>query len=138
MNVLVVGFRGVNRAPAVAAILTALGHNARAVGLSRQSLPVTRKIREALAVKGFPIPPARSTPLNDLDVVDADLIVVVDALVEARFEARYPGVATTRLGWWADPVQPIPDPFYLRRHSRVFNAVVNALVKATLKLEESL
>ena len=139
-TVLVVCHGNINRSPACAVVLKSEFGDAFSVmgaGFVNPGNRAAKKMREAMAERGYDLERHRSQLISQQLVDWAEVVVLMDGGNLKRFTELFPAHVhkVVKLAEHDDPpATRIPDPNYMRKDDPKFDAVVSQIVRCTLRM----
>ena len=138
MRLLIICYGNINRSAAVAAILKKdfPRHEVVSRGFVNPNRRAAKKMRDAMAKRGYDLEEHRSRLVTETDVAWADRIVIMDNPNHKRFRELFgDSPKLRRLGHWHEPkLNRIPDPGYMAKASPEFAEVVELIHQCTQQL----
>jgi len=138
-RILILCHGNINRSAACAAVLRKQHPtwDIKSAGFVNPGRPATRKMREAMADRGYDLSEHRSQLVTTQLVAWADRVIIMDNANMRRFQESYPWYyqleKVIRLGSVKNLVR-IPDPNYMKRDSEEFNGVVELIIECTREI----
>lgn len=141
--ILILCHGNINRSPACAAVLRKQhpSWTIKSAGFVNPGKPATKKMREAMAERGYDLSTHRSQLVTTELGEWADHIIIMDNANMRRFREICPWPHQIDKVIWLGSVRKlrrIPDPNYMKRGSEEFNAVVELIIECTREIGELL